>query len=164
MSPQRFAVLSVLCGTLILNGWVAAELAGLRSPGIKNGGARIEIDAPRATATARDGVDAVFVPDTRIVDAALPDPPEILPAATPPAQITSASTPEPVQNDVQASAPAGEVATMPDSRETMPRAAPPVAIAPTSTPDPMQNIVEGSVLPIEVTDIGNIDTALSDPG
>ena len=75
MSQQRFAVLTVLCGTLVLNGWVAAGLAGLGSPGIENGGAPIEVYTPRATAIAKDGVDGVSVPDTEIIDAVLPDPP-----------------------------------------------------------------------------------------
>ena len=124
MSQQRFAVLAVLCGTLVLNGWVAAGLAGLGSPGIENGGAPIEVDTPRATAIAKDGVDGVSVPDTGIVDAALPDPREMLP---PPAGIASASTPDPMQKDVEAAAPPFEVpetesipAALPDPREMLP--------------------------------------------
>jgi hypothetical protein len=137
MSPQRFAVLAVLCGTLVLNGWVAAGLTGLGSPGIENGGARIAVYTPRATAIAKDSVDGVSVPDTGIIDAALPDPPEVLP----PARIASASTPDPVQKDVEASAPPVEVAgiesvgaALPDPREMLP----PVRIASASTPDPVQ--------------------------
>jgi hypothetical protein len=104
MSPQRFAVLSVLCGTLVLNGWVAAGLLRLGSPAIENEAARIAVDTPRATAMAKDSVDSVVVPDTGIIDAALPDPHEMLP----PARIASASTTDPVQNDVKA--PPAEVA------------------------------------------------------
>ena len=108
MSPQRFAVLAVLCGTLVLNGWVAAGLAGLGSPGIENGGARIAVYTAQAAAIAKDIIDGVSVPDTGIVDAALPDPREVLP----PALIESASTPDPVPNDVEASAPPVDVAGM----------------------------------------------------
>ena len=81
MSPQRFAVF-VLCGTLVLNGWVAAGLAGLGSPGIETGGSRIAVYTPRATAIAKDSVDGVSVPDTEIMDAVLPDPREVLPPAS----------------------------------------------------------------------------------
>ena len=35
MRPQQFAVFAVLCGTLALNGWVAAGLVGLGSRSIE---------------------------------------------------------------------------------------------------------------------------------
>jgi hypothetical protein len=160
MSPQRFAVLSVLCGTLVLNGWVAAGLVGLGSPAIENGAARIAVDTPRATAMAKDSVDSVVVPDTGIIDAALPDPHEMLP----PARIASARTPDPVQNDVKAPAPLVEVAgkgsvsaALPDPQE-MP---PPVPIASASTTDQAQNNVEAPSA--EVAGIASAGAALSDP-
>src|SRR2546421_9740558 len=90
MSPQRFAVLPVLCGTLVLNGWVAVGLTGLGSPAIENGAARIAADTPRATAIAKESVDGVSNTETAV--AALPSPREA------PAQIASPSTPDPVQN------------------------------------------------------------------
>jgi hypothetical protein len=157
MSPQRFAVLAMLGGTLVLNGWIAARLAGLGSPGIENGGARIAVDTPRATAIAKDS-DGVSVPDTGIIDAALPDPRAVLP----PARIVSASTSHPVQNDVEASAPAVEVAigsvgaTLPDPREVPP----PARIASASAPDPVQNNVEASAPSAEVA--GSVGAALPD--
>ena len=145
MSSQRFAVLAVLCGTLVLNGWVAAGL-GLGSRGIEYGGSRIAVDTPRATAIAKDSIDGVSVPDTGIIDAALPDPREVLP----PARIASASTPDPVQKDVEASALPFEVpemesilAALPDPQEMLT----PVAIASASTPDPVQHDVEATALP-----------------
>ena len=65
MSPQRFALLATLCGTLVLAGWVAAGLAGIGSTGIENSGEPIEdkqatsvaaqaehVEGPRATAMA----------------------------------------------------------------------------------------------------------------
>src|SRR5437762_6814125 len=85
MSPQQFAVLAVLCGTLVLNGWVAAGLTGLGSRG---GGSRIAGDIP-ATAIAKDSVNGISMPDSGIIDARWPDPREILP----PMRIASASTP-----------------------------------------------------------------------
>ena len=68
MGSQRLAVFAVLCGTLVLNGWVAAGLVGLGSRSIEKDGARIAADTPRATATAKDSVDGVFVQG--IIDAA----------------------------------------------------------------------------------------------
>src|SRR6478735_8065740 len=97
MNPQRFAVFTVLCGALVLNGWVAAGLVGLDSRSTENDGARIAIDAPRATAIAGDSVDGVSargiidaafsalpfeVPEMESILAALPAPQEMLaPAA-----------------------------------------------------------------------------------
>ena len=79
MGPQRLAVSAVLCGTLVLIGWVAVGPTDLGSAGIENGGAPIDVQASRATAMAGDGIDGASVPDTGIV-AALPDPDEVSPA------------------------------------------------------------------------------------
>src|SRR5882672_713251 len=163
MSPQRCAILAVFCGTLVLNGWIVARLAGLGSPDIENGGARIAVDTPRATANAKDTVDGVSAPDTGMIDAALPDPREV----PPPARSASASTPDPAQNDVEPSAPSVEVAeigksvgaALPDRRE-MP---PPARIASTSTADPVQNDIEASAPPDEVAGLGCVDAALPEP-
>ena len=154
MGPQRFAVLAVLCGTLVLNGWVAAGLVGLGSRSIEEDEARIAADTPRATATAKDSVDGVSVqgiidaafsalpfevPEIESILAALPDPQEMLT----PVAIASAGTPDPVQNNVEASALPFEVpemesilAALPDPQEMLA----PVAIASASTPDPVQKI------------------------
>ncbi len=156
MSPQRFAVLAVLCGTLALNGWVAAGLIGFGSPG---GGTRIAVHTPRATAIAQDRVDGVS--DAGIIDAALPDPREMLP----PARIASASTPDPAQNDVAASAPSVEAAigsvdaALPDPREMLP----PARIASARTADPVQNDVAAPAPSVETAGIGSVDAALPDP-
>jgi hypothetical protein len=151
----------VLCGTLALNGWVAAGLLGLGSPGIKNSGPRIAVYTPPATAIAKNSVDSVS--DTGIIDAALPDPREVLP----PARIASASTPDSAQNDVEASAPPVEAAgigsvdaALPDPREIPP----PARIASASTPDLVQNDVEASAPPVEVAGIGSVGAALPEPG
>jgi len=166
MSPQRFAVYAVLCGTLVLNGWVAAGLAGFGSPGIENGGSRIAADTPSVTPIAKDSFDGVSVPDTEIIDAALPDPREV----PPPVAIASASTPDPVQNNAEASAPPVDKAeigiidaAVPDPHEVPPAATLPVAIALASAPDPVQDDVEASVPSVEAAEIGGIGTALPDP-
>jgi hypothetical protein len=163
MSPQRFAVLAVLGGTLVLNGWVAAGLAGLGLPGSENGGARIAADTPRATAIAKDSVakDSVDrVSDTGIIGAASPGP-EVLP----PARIASASKPDQMQNDVEASAPSvevagtGSVAALPEPRE-VPSAA---RIVSASTFDQMQNDVEAPAPPVEVAKIESVGAASPGP-
>jgi hypothetical protein len=66
MSPQRFAVLAVLCGALALNGWFATG----------------------TTAIANDSVDVVSGPDPGIVDIALSDPVTIPPPAMPPVLVS----------------------------------------------------------------------------
>ena len=137
MSPQRFAVFAVLCGTLALNGWVAAGLARLGLPG-NDGGARIAADTPRAIAedsVAKESGDRVS--DTEIIGAALPEPQE-----NPPARIASASTPDPTKNEVESPARSAEVAgttsvaALPEPQEN-----PPARIASASAPDPKQNDV-----------------------
>src|SRR5262245_22377077 len=93
MSPPRLAALAMLCGTLVINGWVVAGLVGLSS---SSGNARVALgDIP--------------VPDADIVGAAWPDPHAMMPPATPPVRIAGASTPVPVQSDVAAPAPAVEL-------------------------------------------------------
>ena len=106
MSAQPFAVFAVLCGTLTLNGWVAAGLAGLGLAGIENDRARIAVDTPQGTTIAENSVDGVFI--LAIIDAAFSDLGQVLP----PVRIASASTPDPVQKEVEASAPPFEVPEM----------------------------------------------------
>ena len=176
MGSQRLAVFAVLCGTLVLNGWVAAGLVGLGSRSIEEDGARIAADTPRATATAKDSVDGVFVqgiidaafsalpfevPEIESILAALPDPQEMLT----PVALASAGTPDPVQKDVEASALPFEVpemesllAALPDPQEMLA----PVAVASASTPDPVQRDVETSASPLEAAEIGHAGSALPD--
>ncbi|MGB9368503.1 MAG: hypothetical protein WCE79_21075 [Xanthobacteraceae bacterium] len=176
MNPQRYAVFAVLCGTLVLNGWVAAGLVGLGSRSIESGGARIAVDTPRATAIARDSVDGISVqgiidaafaalpfevPEMESILAALPDPQEM----RQPVRVASASTPDPVQKDVEASALPFEVpeiesilAALPDPQEMLAS----VAVASASTPDPVQDNVEASAPAVEVTGMERVGAALPD--
>src|SRR5947208_1481800 len=96
MNPQRFAVIAASCGMLVLIGWVAAGVAGLGLPDIKNGGAAS--DAWPAIALAKGGVDvpAVSLSHAGLVYAGLPDPNQMLREAP----AAPASTPDPVRNDV----------------------------------------------------------------
>ena len=160
MSPQRFAVLAVLCGTLVLNGWVAAGLVGLGSRSIDNDRARIAVGTPQATAIAENSVDGVSI--LAIIDAAFSDLGQMLP----PVRIASASTPDPVQKNVEASALPFEVpeiesilAALPDPHEMLA----PVAVASVSTSDPAQRDVEASAPPFEVPEMESILAALPDP-
>jgi hypothetical protein len=167
-SPRRLAVLAVLCGTVVLAGWVAARLAGRGSPGMENAAAPIEdsratsvivraepVAAPQATAPGEDGVsalaaDGVSAPGEGGVSvaqmgsggAALPD----ARATPPPVRIASLGTPDPVQNAAKEAASSGEVAAvesggaaLPDPRPMPPPATPPVPVASLSTPDPVPN-------------------------
>src|SRR6266511_136729 len=42
MRSRRFAASAAVCGTVVLAGWAAAQLAGFGSPGIENAGAPVE--------------------------------------------------------------------------------------------------------------------------
>src|SRR4051794_27717253 len=157
MSPQRFAVLAVLCAMLVLSGW-AAEFVG---PGSRseNRGARIAADTPPAIAIAEDCVDGVSI--VGMIDAAFAD----LGQMPPPVRIASASTPDPAKEDVEASARPFDVpemesilAALPDPQETLA----PVAVASVSTPDPAQRDVGTSAPPVEAAEIGNMGAALPD--
>jgi hypothetical protein len=166
-SPRRLAVLAVLCGTVVLAGWVAAGLAGRGSPGMENSGAPVEdsgatsvvartepVDAPQATALGEEGIsapredglfvlgeDAVSVAQMGSGGAALPDA-----RPMPPVQIASLGTPDPVQKEAKTAAISGDVAdrgsgaaALPDPGPMPPPATPPVPTASLSTPDPVPN-------------------------
>jgi hypothetical protein len=121
MNLRRSAkVAAALCGTVVLAGWVVAWLAGFGSPGIENTGAAEFADAPQATAMGNSAVanddvatDAGSVTGTAtdttaasdepksIVEAALPVSSQIPSPETPPVQVATASTPDPVPNDAR---------------------------------------------------------------
>lgn len=158
MSPQRFAVLAVLCGMLALSSWVAAGFVGLGSRSIENDRAQIAVDSPQATAIVENSGVSV----QEIIEAAFSDLAQMLP----PARIASASTPDPVQQDVEASALPFEVpemesilAALPDPQEMLA----PVAVASVSTSDLAPRDVEASAPPLEVAEMESILAALPDP-
>ena len=72
MSPQRFALLATLCGTLVLAGWVAAGLAGIGSTGIENSGEPIEDNQATSVAAQAEHVEGPRA--TSMGDAATADP------------------------------------------------------------------------------------------
>jgi hypothetical protein len=131
MNPRRsVTVAPALCGTVVLAGWIIAWLAGFGSAGIENTGAvPIEDRAasltanaelagpPQATAmgnaavantdvaTAATGMAtgktvASYEPES-IVEAALPDPSQMLPADLPPVQVATANPSDAVPNVVK---------------------------------------------------------------
>ncbi len=173
MGARRFAVVGALGGTVVLAGWVAVSLAGLGSLGIEGAGAPIEdtraasvtsgaehADAPPATAIDEDGV---AVADVESGDATFAAPGPVVPAATPPVLLASASTADPIEDRRAASVTSGAEhvdappatamgedgiavadiesggAALPDSGPTHPTATPPVLLASLSTADPVQN-------------------------
>ena len=117
MNSRRFAqVTTALCGTVGLAGWVVASLAGFGSADIENAGAvPIEdrrspsltaevVDAPQATALGNVAVasaDAATVAELVTGTAALPNRSQVLPPETPPVQVATANTPDPVPNDAK---------------------------------------------------------------
>ena len=139
---------------------------GPRFLGIENTGAPIEDRRATSVTPGAEHVDAALaiairgddgaIGDTESVDAALPDPRQMLPPATPPVQIASASTPDPVQDDVEAAARLVEVADMgsvdaalPDPRQMLPPATPPVRLASLFTSDPVKEDPKPVVRPVE---------------
>jgi hypothetical protein len=103
MSARR---LVVVCGTVVLAGWVAGGLARFGSSGIDDTGTPTEdsratsvnvdaepVDAPQAT--TMDGHSRAHA---AIVDAALPGPRPMLPPETPHVLVAAASTPDPLQD------------------------------------------------------------------
>ena len=160
MSPQRSDLLPTLSGTLYL---IGAGLVGIGlgvglGAGIFHGRAPIE---PQATVVAEDGRDR---------GAALREPLQMLPQATPTVAIAPAATADPVQHDVAAAAPSTEVAgigsvgaTLPDADQMLPPITPLEASMPAITPDPVQEI-EASASPVEVAESEGVGAAVSDPG
>jgi hypothetical protein len=157
MSPQRFAILAVLCGTLVLHGWVATGLVGSGSRSIEGDVARVAVDTPQATAVGETGVHGVSILER--IEAAFFE----LAQMPPPVRIASTSVPDPAN---EASARPLEVpeiesvlADLPDPQEMLA----PVAVASASTPDPVQSDIEASALPLEVPEIESVLAALPDP-
>src|SRR6202048_1313337 len=120
--------------------------------------------ADPVTQTATDTPAASDEPES-IVEAALPASPQMLPPETPPVQVATASTPEPVSNDAKeavrptdtATAASGEPesiveAALPASSQTLPTETPPVQVATASTPDPVPSDAKEAVRSIEVLD------------
>src|SRR6188474_306993 len=103
MSPQRSDLLPTLHGTL---GLIGAGLVGVGlgigvAAGIFHGGAPVEATTPQASAMAEVGRDG---------GAAVTAPHGMLQPVTPREAMAPAGTPDPVQNDVEASAPPIELA------------------------------------------------------
>src|SRR3984893_9920633 len=120
--------------------------------------------AEPVTQTATDTTAASDEPES-IVEAALPASPQMLPPETPPVQVATASTPDPVSNDAKeavrptdtATAPSGEPgsiveAALPPSSQMLPTETPPVQVATASTPDPVPSDAKEAVRSIEVLD------------
>jgi hypothetical protein len=164
MSPQRFAGLAVLCGTIVLSGWVA-ERVGPGSRSIESDSAQIAVDTPQATAITGNSVDGASI--LAIIDAAFSDLDQMMRSA----RIAAASTPDPVQKDAEASAQPFEVpemesllAALPDPQEMLTPSAPPTQFALASATDRVQDKVETSALRLEVPEIESLLAGSPAPG
>ena len=158
MSPERSDVLPTLSGALYL---IGAGLVGVGlgigiGAGIYHRGAPAEAATPQATAMAMDG---------RNGRAALPGPRQTLLPVTPPMAFAPTVTSDPVQSNVEASAPPIEVArlgsvgaTLPDPHQMLQPVTPLEAIAPAA--DPVQD--EASASPSDVGRKGNIGATVTD--
>jgi len=119
MNPRRSHVLALLCATFVLSAWLNA--------GHDSGGTSIDVDTAQVAVMAEDSV-GVPVPEkaSLLIAAAEPDLGQT--PATPPVETASPGTVDPVQNNVEAAAPAVEVA------ET--GSAPAASVEPDPTPAP----------------------------
>ena len=107
MSPQRFAAVAALCGTVVLAASVAAGLAGFGLHLLENVAAPIEarstsvsadakpVEAPQATTVGEDRVSAADV----VVDVASPDSHAKPPTETSTEQVAAESNSDPMEND-----------------------------------------------------------------
>lgn len=151
MTLQRFAVLAGLCGTLVLNGLLAAGIVGFGSLGIENGGTRVRIHTPRAPAIGNESVDDVFVSRSGIIEVALPDAREVLL----PRQIAPARTSDPVQRDNETTAAPleldgiGSLAALPNPREMTSPTPPPMLLTSLVTSDLFKQNLKAAVRPVE---------------
>jgi hypothetical protein len=141
MSPQRFAVLAVLCATLVPNGWIVAELADLGWRSTENDEVRIVVDTPRPTAIAKASFERL--PVQKVINAAFSE----LAQMPPPASVVSVSTPDLIRTDVGTALPPVQLpeidsvlAGLPDPQEVLA----PTAIASVEISDPGQGDVEAS--------------------
>ena len=166
MSPRRSAILAVLCGTTVLNGAVASYLLSPDARAI--GGVRSALETRPQTAVANPSVDGLSVPATEIIEAAFAHYRE----ARAPARITSASTLDRVQNDVEGAVRPVEVAViesadgieppapvvelvgsadtaLPDKPEILPPATPPVRLVSLFRSDALEEDLKPAVRPVE---------------
>ena len=149
MSPQRFATLGALGGTVVLAGWVVAGLAGFGSPGIENTD-RAPIEE-RATSLTVDAEPASTLQATTIINkTSIPD---VAVAATEPDQrepaVVSAAVPATVANTAIVEAASLGLSPMPPPEG-------PVQVATVSTPDPVQSDAQGTVRSSET--LGSLET------
>jgi hypothetical protein len=101
MNPRRFAqVTTALCGTVGLAGWIVVSLAGPGSPGIENAGA-VSIEERSSPSVTAEVADAPQVTALGNIAVASADPSQVLPPETPPVQVATANTPDPVLNDTK---------------------------------------------------------------
>ena len=151
MSPQRSDLLPTLSGTLYL---IGAGLVGVGlgvgvAAGIFHGRTPVEA-TPQATAMVDDR--------------------QVLLPATPLVAIAPARTPDPMHNEVAASAPPIEVAriesvgaALPDA-DQMPQPVTAIeAVTPPGTPDPVQHDVEATAPSFELAGIGSAVAAAPEP-
>jgi hypothetical protein len=145
MNPRRFATVAVvLCGTVVLVGWVVAWPVSFGSAGIENAGA-VPIADRRAPSLAADAELANAPQATAVGNAAVAS----ADVATAAASVTAMATDTTAASDEPASI---VEAGLPDSSQMQPSKTPPVQVATASTPDPVANDAKETVSPIEILD------------
>ena len=147
MNPQRFAQVTVLCGTAVLSGWVVAGLAGFGSARIENAAGALPIvdrrapslisEAERASAPQAATTGSAAVANTDVATAAEP--------------VTKMATDKTV---VASADPAAIVElALPDPSPMQPLETPPVQVAAASTADlSPDEVKDAPVSTVEIVD------------
>jgi hypothetical protein len=142
MNPRRIATVAVLCGTVVLAGWVVAWPAGFGSAGIENTGA-VPIEDRRTPSLTADAELADAPQTTAMGNAVVANAPVATAAESVTATGTTAASDEPA-SIVEAA--------LPDSSQMLPPETPTVQVAIASTPDPAPNEAKEAVNSIEILD------------
>ena len=150
MNPRRSAkVAAVLCGAIVLAGWVVAWFAGLGSAGIENVGA-VPIEERRAPSLAADveftdASQTTAMGNAPVANAAIAN----ADVATAAESVTeTAADMTPVSDEAKSIV----EATLPDSSQMPPPESPPVQLATANTADLVPTDVKEAVSPIEIPD------------
>jgi hypothetical protein len=151
MNPRRSAkIAAVLCGAIVLAGWVVAWFAGFGPAGIENAGA-VPIEERRAPSLTANVELADASPTIAMGNAAVANA-DVATAAESVTESTTETTPATDTTPVSDEPKAIVEATLPIASQMPPPEPPPVQVATASTADPMPDDFKEAVRSIELPD------------
>jgi hypothetical protein len=143
MNPRRSAkVAAVLCGAIVLAGWVVAWIAGFGSASIENASA-VPIEERRAPSLTA-GVELADASQTTTLGNAAIANTDVATAAEPVTETATDTTP--VSDEPKSIV----EAALPDSSQMPPPESPPVQVATARMPDPVHDDLKEAVSSIEI--------------